>query len=319
MAAQACYQKALLFQQRHEEMGLPLEHCYLFHYEAGYDEMLRRLWSHAARIHKDELEQFSWGKLSRRGHLKPYEAALFAERARLRGAEQVDGEYERLQAAFARLRVNVHLHDFSGSDGNPAVGAGYVEEIAAALRREVDVKGRKVGAVYVDYVLLAARRHLQLHNRKTDDLRHYVGGFPDAVFRQVAGPFDCRVYLFHQMSAASNARSFGARFRSADGAESKGFAENLWFAFELGVPDRETGCVELFCDKARRARGRETPLLLRMRGEFNTFERAADMAVNPSTGRPVSREELAVVASLPPPRDAYAPADDPFDLDLYEP
>jgi hypothetical protein len=298
LAVQACYQKSLLFQSKADQTLAPtMESCHLFHYEAGYDEILRRVWSHAGRIHQESLERMKYDGLSTRGNLKPYELELFAEEIKRLGLENVDGEEERLDKAKKLLkRGNLSLHDFSGNDPeNPTAGGGYVDEIASSLRHEVS-KGRKIGAVYIDYVLAACRSHLNRTNRRTEDLRHLVGGFPMECYRKISSQFGCRVYLFHQRSGASNSRSFLANYDGGDSAESKSFPENVWFNIILGNKDVETSCIRVHCSKSRRAKGVANPILVRLQGHLGTAEKADDVVIDPSLGRPVPKADMELIA-----------------------
>src|SRR5271155_4688657 len=97
------------------EQGAALRHACVFHYEAGYDEYVRRMWSHAARIHMNTMEDFDWNTLSTRGQHKDYELSLFGEEIAKIGLMNVDGERERLASATSEiLAPNIQLFDFSG-------------------------------------------------------------------------------------------------------------------------------------------------------------------------------------------------------------
>jgi hypothetical protein len=294
-AAQLAYNKALIYQHLAEQ-GDPLRYCHVFHYEATYDEMLKRTWAHAAQIHTDSLEELDLeianssllnsNTLSRRGQLKGYELRLFADEIGRYGIDNVDGEYERLQHAIELIRPNLVLHDFSGRGDNPMAGTGFIQEIAGALTRWAN-SGRQVGSVYIDYAGLCCRRFQMANNIRTEELRHLLTVFCDQCLRRLCGPFGCRVWIFHQFAGAKNDRSFGARLTRADAAECKSFGENAMFCFELGIKDQTTQALQFGCDKARRARGVEAPVLLYMRGELGTLVKASDLTMDQSTGKPV--------------------------------
>lgn len=317
LAVQATYEKALVFQAEHDARGGPLATTHLFHYEAGYDEILRRLWAYAARVHKDVFESFDPNALSTTGKLKSYELTTFARTIAEEGLANVPGERERLDKALTLIRRNVYLHDFSSPADDPGAGTGGVDEIAAKLRYEAD-RDMRIGAVYVDYVLAAARRQLAATGRRTEDLRHLINAFPDECMRKIAKPFGCRVYLFHQLSGAANARGFGARLDHSDSGECKTFAENLWFCFVLGARDLETNCLQLYVSKSRRARGVESPPLLRLVGQFGALELAGDMVLNASLGKPVSRQEMSMIAPVHFPSTPTAGGGGAYDLADYE-
>lgn len=302
MAVQACCQKAFMYQGIAAEKNVPLKSCHLFFYEASYQEIVRRVWSHAAQISRTTMEKFNgdnWEILSKQGQLADYEYKMFSKEIGLNGTESVLGEYERFLIAKQAVSQNIVLHDFSGMDfdgTNESHGCGYVDEIAAALHRHREETGMEVGAVYVDYVLIACRNHMNFKNYKEERLRHLITGFPSACLRKIAGPFNCCVYLMHQLTAAANSRSFNATFTNADSAESKGFPENLTFNFALGIRHPETGCSKLELPKHRRGPDQKTRLLM-LDGITGTFREADGYAIDKSTGTPCAVEDQAQIAA----------------------
>jgi hypothetical protein len=335
LAVQAAYYKALQYQNLHRTEGQPLRHVYLFHYEAGYDEILRRVWCCAARIRADRLQNFDINNLTRMGGpLEPYEREIQAAEIARFGADNVDHEYERLLVAQRQISENLWLCDFSGPEDNPQRGTGYVQEIATVLEQERQ-QGREIGSVYVDYVGLSCRRHISVMSRpRSDEMRHKVGEYGDFAGRLIARPFKARVYLFHQLSSVANARSFAARQHYSDSADGKNFAENVHFCFTLGTRDREFNCIQFDCSKHRRSAGLPNPPLLYLRGDMGCFEVAADLTINPVLGRPVRMGEAtaiqsgshapgpAVVGQTPFPGSAgapspFAPDDDGSSIDDF--
>lgn len=297
---QLTYRKALQYQLAFER-GEPLQDCHLFAYEAPYNELMSRMWSHAARVSTESLEDFNVATLSRTGNLKPYEMRLFAREIAELGVDQVLGEYERLQQVQPLLGVNIFLHDFTGyalpgQDRPSGLGMGYIPEIAQVLENYVQ-QGRRVGTVVIDYAGLCCRRYINATGRRQEDMRHLLNQFADQVRLHIVAPFRCRVWFFHQLSGAANARVFGSRIHSTDAAECKSVAENVHYSFVIGPRHLETECMELACHKARRSRLAPAPVLVRLRGEFNTIERAADMQVSPVTGDPSSLVDYAAQLS----------------------
>ncbi|TMJ00944.1 MAG: hypothetical protein E6G97_18600 [Alphaproteobacteria bacterium] len=303
LAIQSCYAKSLQFQYEADCKGKDLQHCHLFTYEADYAECVRRFWAHAARIRMDSpgMPELEPELLSHTGQLREYERCLFAKEIAREGIDNFPGEFERLQAARELMARNVWVHDYSGADENRQRGTGYVDEIVAELMAATR-DGRPPGAIFVDYAGLAAKRYLLARGRSMDELRHYVGGMPDELMQKVTRPFNCRAWLYHQLSAAANAKGFTSTFRYTDSAEAKNFGENVAFCFQLGVRDKATNCLQFFCDKTRRAKGAEAPVLLYLRGEINTLERATDMTINPSLGRPVSKSDASYLDIAIPPQ-----------------
>lgn len=301
IAVQACVQKALYFQSEAAPNKAPRS-CHLFFYEASYNEIVRRVWSHAAQIDRSTIERFNgknWEILSTQGKLAPYEYTRFAKQIGDMGVESVLGEYERFLLAKERINKNVVLHDFSGmSSKNSAqtYGQGYVDEIAASLHRYREETGMEIGAVYIDYVLIACRRYSDFKNFREERLRHLITNFPGECLRQISGPFNCRVYMMHQLTGAANARNFNATFTNADSGESKQFPENLMFNFVLGPRDKETGCIKLHLTKHRRGPDKQ-PVLLLLDGATGTFSVADDYAVDKATGKPCLQQDMDQIAT----------------------
>jgi hypothetical protein len=278
------------------DQGGELRHVYLFHYEAGFAEIVRRVWSHAAKVHAQTLKDLRWEELSTRGHLNPYEMEEFADEIAHAGLANVDGERERLEQALPEIRRNLWLCDFSGPPEAPARGSGYVDEIAAALERERQA-GRLPGAVFIDYAGLCCDRHVEAKDLQNDDKRHLLKAFGHRCLRQIAAPFGCCVWVLHQLSGEANKKGFAASQSHADAAECKSFAENLWFCFELGARDPASGVLKLHCTKSRRAPAPAVPPLLKMVGRYQRLEAAAGWAVDPSTGTPVLASHYYTVHS----------------------
>lgn len=296
LAVQAAVAKARQYQVQHFVHGEPLRHVYLFHYEAPYDEILRRTWACAARIRMDRLQSLDTTQLTDVGDpLLDYERVLMAQEIAEHGEDYPPREAERLLMAQQEIGVNLWLCDFGNTDDNAQRGSGYVPEIVAALEQERQ-NGREIGSVYVDYVGTACKRYLATLSRpRQDEMRHLVGDFGNLARLTIAQPMAARVYLFHQLSSSANSRSFMARQHFSDAAEGRNFAENLHFCATLGTRDREFNCVQFDCSKARRAPLLANPPLLHMRGDLACFEVAQDLTINPVLGRPVRRGEATVI------------------------
>jgi hypothetical protein len=320
-AVQAAVAKArqLLVEHAAGGPGHVLRHACVFHYEAGRDEFVRRVWSNAAQIDSNTLEVFNAATLSTRGHLKPYELELFAPDIAARGLANVDGECERLEQVKAELlRRNLRLFDFSGPKEAPEQGTGYVDEIAAALEQE-ERNGRPPGVVFVDYAGIACKRYIRSKNLRIEEMRHLVGGFGDECRRKIAARFGCRVWVLHQLSGEANKRSFRATQSHADAAESKSFAENLWFCFELGTKDPGTGITQLHCSKQRRATGLAAPPLLKIDGPLQRLLPVSGYVLDAHSAAPVPAAYHHVLHGPGPGAGREAPADPTeVDLDAYE-
>jgi hypothetical protein len=240
-------------------------HSYLFHYEAGEEEIRVRSWSHLCSIPWTELQEFDMSKLSSTAKgPKPYESDRFKEKIE---SGTFLGEQERLKG-LSLYENYIHLVDMSGPPDSPKRGTGYVQEIAQILATWT--KGQSIGVVVIDYAGLCSRRYMNANNLPHDRLRHLVGNFGDECRRLIASPFSCPVWVMHQLAAAQNKRSPSSKQHHSDAAEAKNFAENLWFSFQMGVPEDVSRCLSMTCTKARRA-GIPTPAVLRIDGAFSTM------------------------------------------------
>jgi hypothetical protein len=248
---------------------------FIFHYETGIDEMRRRLLVYAGQIDRNTLEDCdAFSKLSTAANpasLKDYELTLSAQVVKDLGPSKVDGELERLHKARERVNRNVRLIDMSCPPGAPRRGTGYIQEVAAVLRT-ANQRGIKIGGVVLDYAGLIAKRYCDSKGMESSSLRHLIGGMGDACYRMVAAPFNCSVFVFHQLTGEAAKFSPHRPPSHADAAEAKNFAENMWFAFTMGTRHEPSGCVLLHCSKSRRA-GRDSgnTILVHLNGAMGRF------------------------------------------------
>lgn len=231
----------------------PMPVAYAFFYEEAINpNILVRALSHAAMIPRDSLEDAkSWEKLSTSADLKPYEKKMYA--AELAAGLTVMGEKERLEHYQQILNRNWRPVDMSGSDlNNPGRGYGMVPEVSGILRNDMATNNIRPSCVILDYVGAACELHVQHTGSDHGELRHLIGKFPLAVKNQIAQPYRCPVWLFHQLTGAANSKSSGSRQHHTDAAEAKNFAENLDFALAIGIKDQNSQCT-LSGTKSRRS------------------------------------------------------------------
>lgn len=258
LAIQMTYRGALKDQELFDSgVDKELGWWYLFHYEAPKKEILQRLLSHAADIprsivedHDREFSPFSTSEDP--SSYKQYELDRY--KLQFQMGELPPGEKERKKAALQRINRNVMAVDMTGMPGADGIsrGSGYVPEIAQILSSEV-AKKRRIAGVIIDYVGVSSRRYLAAKNGRSEDLRHLVGGFPDAALQRIALPFNCHVWLFHQVTAASNNLSPTTVLNHTHSAEGRNFGENVWYSFVLNREDPQTGCRTFTCSKTRRS------------------------------------------------------------------
>jgi hypothetical protein len=231
---------------------------YLAHYEAGSNEMMSRTLVHAAQINRGVVEEWSlepwnghdfhpdgpdkgrenWRGLSRQGgKLRLYEQARWATELK-KDPKLVKGEFERYRE-FLSKKCTLHFLDFSGTGDNPQLGTGGVQEIADCIRRDIRETGVTPATVVIDYAGLCVRRFVMHNKLREDAIYHYLGQFGHDVLRLIAAPFKTPVWIMHQLSGEANKRTSATKQHHADAQGTKSFAENLWFNFQLGVPQED--------------------------------------------------------------------------------
>ena len=197
---------------------------YFVTYEEEQTSLIHRLLSFAALVDKNAIEQGRWKQMSQRAlkNYKPYERELFpadfAERL------PIPGERERLEKATLDLNRTLRIIDFTGKRPEFAEQAADfargIAEVIEADQAEHDHPG--VSMVVIDYAGAAADRHCEHGNHSPDRvMRHLIGRFPMRCKNHIAVPFDCPVWIMHQLSAKANERSPGQVPKPTDVAEAK--------------------------------------------------------------------------------------------------
>jgi hypothetical protein len=262
----------LLAQQ--EGLNYKPHYAHLFHYEAGSDEMRKRLIVNAAGIHRDTVEAWHQCNLSRRGHLKPYEKALFADDIKAKGLANVDGEFERYYQCRELLK-RVVLHDMSGPKDNPKQGSRHIQEIAERLLLNVRA-GRPPRRVLIDYFQLVVRRYINENGMRPDQAWGLMASFAYDCLRLIAIPFHCPVWILGQLSGQANKRTSATKQHHTEAAGTASFAENLWFSFQMGVPDDALKAMWFACGAARRA-DKGDPIIVRLDGGLGRIRKAEEV------------------------------------------
>jgi len=302
--------------------------CYLFHWEDTSDNYRIRLLSNLAQIERDHIEQWvkelhhlnnppTRGDLSYRGgHLHAYEMDRYREDVHREGVANVNGEYERIVELLPRLRErNIHFIDMSGTGADPKRGSGYIKEMSQFIaddlraRNKADGKQHHVAVVIIDYAGICAKRHLRMNNLHETELRHLVGEFGDNCMRLIAKPFMTPVWVMHQLAADAQKRTAASQQHYSDAAESKSFAENMWFCFALGTLDPIHQVTQFTVSKARRTKLGPAPRV-KINGSLSTMIDVTDKYTMGIHGRVapvelVNRVNATVTSSEAPPAQQY--------------
>ena len=279
----------------------PLKFSYLFFYEGSMDEMRIRALSYMGNIDKEVLEMPNWEQqLSMPGKLKPY------EEQRLRSIEaagrRIPSEIERLTFCEKLLDVNWRPVDMTGDDeDNPGRGTGLVSEIAAIIRQDQNQLRAQlkcevgVSSVVVDFVGAAADRYVSANGlSRKDELRHIIETFPLDMITNVAKPFRCPVWLFHQLGTQAQAYGPGIIPKITDSAEAKAFPKYLHHFFVLGGKDKQLDMCVLAMHKGRRVKVKE-PMVLKIEGKYCNVIGVDDFILDTHSRRIVSKCDYSTV------------------------
>jgi hypothetical protein len=212
--------------------------------------MRSRILAHGAQISKKTISTWNKETLSRTGSLKPYELERYASKIQLFGMNKVPGEYERW-AGLATLIPNVRLMDMSGTKNQKKGGRG-IEEIALELEKEKK-QGHMPCCVVIDYAGLCVKRYVNENHLRDDQVYTLLNRFGYDCLRLIASPFRTSVWIMHQLSGEANKRTSATKQHYSDAAGGKSFAENLWFCFQLGIPQEDNRAMWFSNDIARRA------------------------------------------------------------------
>lgn len=271
------------------------KHSFIFHYEANFEEMAKRVIAHISEISWEELQTGNLNNLSSETgpiFIKDYEKKYWAKDiAKNNGVFKP--ERQRLEIRSKLYNHYIHLVDMSGTNPqNPKMGCGYVQEIANILAAETARKKIQVGSVVIDYAGLCCKRYIADKGIKPENLRYFLGDFGDRCRQLIAIPMKCSVWVMHQLAAAANKRTDAYLAHHADAAEAKNFVENMVYAFNLGVPNAQYRTVTLNVTKARRSSIKK-PVFLWINGLFQRLEPGEKYFIhNLETGDVIPRENV---------------------------
>lgn len=235
--------------------------AYVFVWEDGKDQIMHRTLSHAAYVDRSLIEDNAWDLLSTSYNLKPEELSRYANE--LARGVKVPGECERIDAAVRELNINYRIIDFSGSVKEYRNAATELADgVASVIHSDQAHNGNPgVAVVIVDYAKAAADAHI---SRKGLDpatsMRHIIGNFPLRLKNKVAVPFNCPVWVMHQLGTKAQSMSPGFEPGMTDMAEARNFFENCAFGFTVGTKTKGNLCV-LSNPKQRRAEVKRSKVL----------------------------------------------------------
>jgi len=262
-----------------------------FSYEIDMEEMQVRMMTYAAQINKSRLEHLNaFEELSRRGDLQDYEKKRW--KRQLDEGVDIPGEWDRWKAAEPWLDDYVTLMDMSADQGGVARGNGGIAELRSTLDAMHHQDPRGFNVIMIDWAGMVARQYLRAQGGKVDTMyTHELTDFVSRVRRQIAKPYNCQVWILHQLSGQSNKKSPTAKMSHADAEGCALFAVNAWFAFCLGNKDQATNTCLLAATKTRRGEGKDA-VVCKIDGAFGQLVDAdRQYAIDHVTNKIVKRYE----------------------------
>jgi len=272
---------------------------YLFFYEEPQSSVKIRLLSCFSQVDRNTLElPKSQRNLSSRklGDYKDYERRIWGEH--IGTGMAIPGEAERIKAARLMMNRNLVTVFLNGSNKDFVEQAGNsVPGIVNIIREHQRSLGNPgVALVSVDYAGAVADKYLERKELDTDQLRHIIGRMPMRLKSNVAAPYNCPVWLFHQLSAAANSLAPGVAPKRNETAEAKNFFEHCDFGFMVGMKTDDTSLAVLTNAKQRRQEKRRD-MVIKIDGLMCRM-RSASQDYTIENNRIISTAELSRIADV---------------------
>lgn len=266
---------------------------YYFTWELTLNQLRTRVYSYGARIDINSMNALADADVPLSTSLNPdtikeYERETYVNSP----GNPLTGELDRL-ADFERKRSgfgnNLHIVDYSGSIAGH--GDGGIDEAVGYLRQEAN-KGRRIGGVIIDYAGLVVNRFINAKNLDPKSEYSMLAGFGNQVRSKISIPFNCKVWVAHQLHGDAAKRKFG-KLHSSDARGCRNFADNFDFGIEFGKYSGTTGMVEFTSSKHRHAAGLDHGYIAKFDGRFGVFlDPDEEYVRDPSSGNLVPRSFL---------------------------
>ena len=266
------------------------ELCVYYTYEQSASQILPRLQSDACNIARSSLIP---NPVTRRLDLS-HDAVSRKEYERYLWPGSTETELDRWRSNKEWINQSTIVQNMSGvpdlsditeeqKQAKRARGRGGIEEIANDLDTLVQRTGKKIRVVIIDYAGLVCLR--QYGCAEEDHIYYralnYMG---DMCRKQIAGKFNCPVWLLHQMSGSANSLDPTVPLHHSQAAGCKSFGDNMDTCICLGSPDsgqpngRNSGkCLYLTFSKTRNAPGCGFDAMHRILQHDDNFYRLNDV------------------------------------------
>ena len=220
---------------------------YLACWEEEASSIKRRLLSTWAKIPSGELEDSRADSLStirRPSSYKEYERRQYRDTFNAGGYPP--GERERLAAAIKGINRYIRFVDFTGSDPKMnEFGADMAKGLSTVISNDQEDSGSPgIAMVVVDHADAAADMSIEYNGfDPSSRKRHLIGGFPRSLKNRIAAPYQCPVWVLHQLAAQANERAPGQAPKATDHKEAKDFFEYVNFGWLLGTKTEDGLCI----------------------------------------------------------------------------
>ena len=261
----------------------PMPVIYMVYWEEPLISVRARLLSYIAGVPKEDMEEFCLSKLSTSADettYKDYELRRYSSLLAL--GERPPGERERILHAIRISNACLVPIDFTGAKQELAAFAPQMTAgLLATIEADQQERGNPgIAMVIADHAHAAAVQHCS--NKGLDPSKHMphlLSQMPLDLKTQLAGPFKCPVWLFHQLKAASNSQSAGVVPSSADAMWAKNFAEFCDFCIVMGTKNKDD--LMLIANGKPRRTGQIPPRIIHLDGRFATMhDRSSDFVLD---------------------------------------
>jgi len=234
----------------------PNKICAYFSYELDLPKLIPRIGAQLCRISIEEFEQI-----------------------RRIPAEQLDDETRRKLELATEAKQYIRCYDFSGyfhakqagvDDPIYVYGCGGIPEVVTMLEQEVE-KGKKIEFVIIDWVGAAILAQNQSIKDNSVFIRLHQD-FAVQALRHIAAPFDCAVWLVHQVAGARESKGSRVPIHHSEASWSKNMAQVVSNAITLSKANNQ-GIQVLIASKTRNA-SRRNPVCIQFNPVTTLFERA---------------------------------------------
>ena len=212
--------------------------CVYYTYEQSASSLICNLQSNICHIARSSLDR-SWNLSRTPEERKEYERQLWPT--------STETEYDRWNMNKQWVNNSIILQNMSGvpdktdiTDEQRALkrarGSGGIEEIQNDLEYLIDATGKKIRCVVIDYAGLVCMRQ---YGVEEDDavIRQALGYMGDMCRKQIAGKYNCTVWLLQQMAGAVNGGNPRIPLHHSNAAGCKSFGDNMDTCVCLGPPD----------------------------------------------------------------------------------